>query len=79
MDDKELSGLTARFALGDIDTVQATVTLTASVSFWKEAAKGLDAGTDGYGAWQVKAAIKDIIRQAEQTFYKRVEPAAKKC
>ena len=72
MKDEQLSGLTARFNLASVDSVQATVSLTASVAFWKEAAKNLQG--EGYGAWQVKGAIRSVIDQAEQTFYRRIAP-----
>lgn len=77
MKDEQLTGLTARFTLDKVDDVEATVTLTASMRFWKEAANSLAAGKDGYGAWQVRAAINAVIRQAEQTFYERITPERK--
>lgn len=70
MKDQFFSGLTARFNLESVDNVPATVSLTASVSFWKEAAKALEG--EGFGAWQVRAAIRDVISQAEASFYHRL-------
>lgn len=72
MKDQHFAGLTARFKLSSVDDVQATVSLTASVSFWKEAAKALETGSDAYGAWQVRAAIREVISQAEASFYHRL-------
>lgn len=71
MKDQFFSGLTARFKLDSVNDVPATISLTASVSFWKEAAKALQG--DGFGAWQVRAAIRDIVDQAEKSFYHRIE------
>lgn len=70
MKDQHFSGLTARFKLDKVDDVPATVTLTASVSFWKEAAQALQG--DNYGAWQVRAAIREVIDQAQASFYHRI-------
>ena len=78
MNDEHLSGLTARFQLGRIDNVEATVTLSASVAFWREAIQSLEKGTDGFGAWQIKAAIRSVVRQAEDSFYERVSSDEKK-
>lgn len=75
MKDQQLSGLTSRFRLNSVDDVQATITLTASVSFWKEAAEHIQG--EGFGAWQVKAAIKELVRQAEASFYHRISEDAK--
>lgn len=71
MKDQYFSGLTARFKLDSVDNTPATVSLTATVSFWKEAAKALEGG--GFGAWQVRAAIREVISQAEASFYHRIE------
>ncbi len=71
MKDGHFSGLTAGFKLEKIDDVPATLTLTASVSFWREASARL-AQADGYGAWQIKAAVNELVRQAEESFYHRV-------
>ncbi len=71
MKDEYFSGLTARFKLDKIEDIPATLTLTANVSFWKEASKRL-ANTDGFGVWQIKAAINSLVRQAEESFYHRV-------
>lgn len=78
MKDQHFSGLTARCQLNqkDVDGVKATVTLTATVNFWRDAYKAIEG--DAYGAWQVKAAIRSVIEQAEQTFYHRIEPTAEK-
>lgn len=78
MKDEHFAGLTARFKLDSADDVQATVSMTANVRFWKDAAKALQAGGDGYGAWQVKAAIRAVVNQAEQSFYERIESDADK-
>ena len=72
MKDEHYSGLTARFQLDSVDDVPATVTLTASVRFWKDAASALQGR--GYGAWQVQAAIREVVRQAEASFYHRIAP-----
>lgn len=72
MKDQNWSGLTARFNLASVDDVAATVTMTANVAFWREAAKALQG--DGFGAWQVKAAIREVIKQAEESFYHRIAP-----
>lgn len=69
MKDQHWSGLTARFKLDAVDDVPATVSLTASVRFWKEAAQALSG--DGFGAWQVRAAIREVVSQAEASFYHR--------
>lgn len=74
MKDEHFSGLTARFKLDKVDDLPATITLTASVSFWKEAADKLK-DVDGYGAWQIKAAIRELVRQAEEHFYHRIPGA----
>jgi hypothetical protein len=74
MKDEHFSGLTARFSLESVDNVQATLTLTATVSFWKQAAEKIK-DMDGYGAWQIRAAIRELIAQSEKHFYHRV-PAA---
>lgn len=71
MKDQHFSGLTARFKLDSVDNTPATVSLTATVSFWKEAAKALEG--EGFGAWQVRAAIREVISQAEASFYHRLE------
>jgi hypothetical protein len=72
MKDEYFSGLTARFKLDSVDSINATITLTASVAFWKEASEKFK-DVDGYGAWQIKAAIKECVQQAEKHFYHRVE------
>ena len=72
MKDGHWSGLTARFRLDEVDNVPATVTLTANLSFWKEAARTL--GGAGFGAWQVRAAIREVIKKAEAEFYHRISP-----
>lgn len=71
MKDQHFSGLTARFKLETVDNVPATVSLTATVSFWKVAAEALEG--DSFGAWQVRAAIREVISQAEKNFYHRLE------
>lgn len=74
MKDEHWSGLTARFKLASVDNVQATVSLTANVGFWKEAARALEG--ESFGAWQVRAAIRSVIEKAEAEFYDRVAPDA---
>lgn len=71
MKDQQFPGLTVGLKLASVDDVRATVTLTAPLSFWKEASQNLSG--DAYGAWQVNAAIREVIRQAEQHFSHRVE------
>lgn len=70
MKDEHFTGLTARFTLDSVDNVNATITLTASVGFWKQAAEKFKK-VDGYGAWQINAAICGCIDQAERHFYHR--------
>lgn len=72
MKDSHWSGLTCRFRLASVDGVPATITLTANVAFWKEAAASLRG--DDFGAWQVRAAIAEVVRKAEAEFYERIEP-----
>lgn len=72
MKDQYWSGLTARLKLESVDDVNATISLTASVGFWKGAANALTG--DGFGAWQVRAAIRDVVQQAEHSFYARISP-----
>jgi hypothetical protein len=72
MEEKHFTGLTARFKLDSVDHVNATVSLSASVGFWKQAAAALAASAGGYGAWQVVAAINEVVRQAEESFYHRI-------
>jgi hypothetical protein len=74
MKDQHFTGLTARFKLDKVEDVPATVSLTASLRFWKEAAQALSG--DGYGAWQVRAAIREVIDQANASFYHRIEADA---
>ncbi len=73
MKDHQSPGLTARFKLGKVDDVEATVTLTGRLAFFREAADALSKGqASAYGAWQVIAALRSVVSQAEQTFYDRI-------
>ena len=66
-------GITARFALDNVDAVDATLQLTARMSFWREALANLQKGQpDAYGAWQILGAIRLVIEKAQKDYYERL-------
>lgn len=62
-------GITARFALVKPDEADATMRITMKVKQWREIAEVLS--PDTFEQWPLRAAIMDLIRQAEKEFYHR--------
>lgn len=71
VNEKYLSGVTARFQLEGVDDMQATLHVTMTIGSWKQVREALK--DDRFGAWQLKAMIRDLISSATATVDARIE------
>lgn len=59
-------GISAKFRLDDADKMRATMTISMTVGQWREIMGALS--SDRYEEWPLRAAIRDLIMEADKTF-----------
>lgn len=64
-------GIEAKFRLTEPDNVKVSMTITMTMKQWREIAAALSA--DKYEEWPLRAAINDLIRSSQTTFYPQGE------
>jgi hypothetical protein len=66
-------GISATFDFKKPDDIQGSMTITMSIKQWKHIADVLS--TDKYEEWPLRAAIMDLVRQANIVLYPKREDA----